>query len=1160
MSNPPSSSLPTPPNEPHAPAASGAAPAGAAPPAGDDSPPHRYTAALANQIEARWQDRWDRDGVFRAPNPGEAGFDATRPKQFVLDMFPYPSGIGLHVGHPLGYIATDIYARFLRMTGCNVLHAMGYDAFGLPAEQYALQTNTHPRVTTEANIANMRKQLRRLGLAHDPRRSVSTTDPAFYKWTQWIFLQIYNSWYDRGEPLGEPAPEGVQPGQPAPTPTVPAPVGRARPIAELISEFESGKRPTRLGKPWARLTDEERRSEVDARRLAFLAEVPVNWCPMLGTVLANEEVIDGRSERGNYPVYRRPLKQWMMRITEYAERLLTDLEPLAWPEPIKIMQRNWIGRSEGAYVDFDCAKRRIRVFTTRPDTLFGATYMVLSPEHPMVDEIMPEKFGATVAFKKGIFPGAEELLAADAGPAELVSAYRAYARDKSDVTRQEAKEKTGVFTGAYAVNPVNQQRIPVFLADYVLSGYGTGAIMAVPAHDDRDFEFADEFGLPIRDVVYDRPAATMLHYALLVDGAHPPEAWREELADILGLSTSTQHEHHPIEELVDTVRRRRLEPSTPVGVDIDSPGGLGRQRGAVRQVWLDALEELNLKSFDDLRTLFREGGYYRLRGQAFGGLGIAANSAHGDFSISGVPTVEAKRQITARLERTGFGKRAVTYKLHDWLFSRQRYWGEPFPIVFDERGVAHALPESALPVLLPHVDNFQPASSDDPAAPVITPLGRAAEWTRVRLDLGDGEREYTRETNTMPNWAGSCWYYLRYLDPENAQSFVSPEVERYWMRSLKDPSGTGLRPVSPATEAGAPGFDPALHHLGGVDLYVGGVEHAVLHLLYARFWHKVLFDLGHVSTPEPFGKLFNQGYIQAAAYTDARGAYVEAAQVEEREKEVEVEVDRLEMSSGESEPVRRPTRFFLGEQPVFREYGKMGKSLKNAVSPDEVCAQYGCDTMRIYEMSMGPLEASKPWNTRDIAGAYRFLQRVWRNIVDEQSGELRVAGPEEPIDAGLLRLLHKTIGGVRNDYQTLGFNTAVAKLIEFNNELTRHVSAGKPTPRPVAEALVLMLAPLAPHMAEELWSRLGALSGRSGSLAHHPFPEADPALAADDQIEIPVQVLGKLRGKIMVPAGADAQAIEAAALADEGVRKHIEGRPIKKVIVVPGKMVNVVVG
>jgi leucyl-tRNA synthetase len=1087
-----------------------------------DAPPQRYTATLANRLEGKWQEHWEAHGTFRAPNPGEAGFDAGRPKKYILDMFPYPSGVGLHVGHPLGYIATDIYARFLRMTGHNVLHAMGYDAFGLPAEQYAVQTNTHPRVTTERNIATMRAQLRRLGLAHESRRSVATTDPEFYRWTQWIFLKIYNSWYDASD----------------------GPHGRAKPIGSLIAQFVSGARKVPgHDKPWSQVPEAAKRAAIDAHRLAYLAEVPVNWCPKLGTVLANEEVIDGKSERGGFPVYRRPLKQWMMRITAYADRLLDDLDPLAWPEAIKLMQRNWIGRSVGAHVDFDCSTRRIRVFTTRPDTLFGATYLVLAPEHELVDQITAEKYGST-AFKAAIFPGAEALLASGAKPKELIAAYRAYAAGKSDKDRQEGREKTGVFTGAYAVNPINGQRLPVFIADYVLAGYGTGAIMAVPAHDERDFEFADEFALPVVDVVYTRATLAMRYFC---DHATPEEeagpVWRSRLADFLGLVTATGADLSDFAECLLRVRTRRSRDTVPASAPI--PGRDGQPaRGVVQITWLETIENLKVETLAELREIFNQRRFKQHTGNAMSGPGFAANSppaVKGEsspaFAINGLPTDQAAKAVTQRLETIARGHRYVQYKLRDWLFSRQRYWGEPFPVVFDEEGVPHALPESMLPVLLPHVDNFQPESSDDPNAPVRTPLDRAEDWRTVELDLGDGlgSRRFTRETNTMPNWAGSCWYYLRYLDPDNASAMIDPAVERYWMSSAK--------------ADGSP-------HAGGVDLYVGGVEHAVLHLLYARFWHKVLFDLGHVSTPEPFGRLFNQGYIQAFAFKDVRGFYVPAEEVEEREHEVTVDVDTLDLPSGEKEPLRKATRFFHNGQPVFREYGKMGKSLKNAVSPDEICAEFGCDTMRVYEMSMGPLEASKPWNTRDIAGAYRFLQRVWRNLVDEQTGLVRVI--DATAEAGLLRVLHKTIAGVRKDMAGLSFNTAVAKLIEFNNELTKQCGPdgrAPGVPREVAKMLTLMLAPLAPHMAEELWSRMG----HARSLAFEPFPVADAKLAADDEIEVPVQVLGKLRGKIVVPAGSDAKALEAAALADEKIQQYLAGKPVKKVIVVPGKLVNLVV-
>ena len=800
-----------------------------------EAPRFRYNAALANEIEAKWQDRWDADHTFWAPNPDGAladGFSAVadRRKLYVLDMFPYPSGTGLHVGHPLGYIGTDVYARFMRMRGHNVLHAMGYDAFGLPAEQYAVQTGQHPRVTTEANVANMQRQLRALGLGHDPRRGVSTTDVDYYRWTQWIFLQLYGSWYD---------PEQ----------------DRARPVDELLVELEAGTREPESdanpdGAPWHELDAVARRAVVDSYRLAYLDEAPVNWCPALGTVLANEEVTaDGRSERGNHPVFRRPLTQWMLRITAYADRLLADLDLLDWPESITLMQRNWIGRSVGAEVAFPVEEHtdvEIDVFTTRPDTLFGATYMVLAPEHPLVDEIVPDQWPQDSPFEwRGTF-------GLDKFPTEAVASYRAFAAQKTELERQaEGREKTGVFTGAFAKNPTNGWNVPVFIADYVLMGYGTGAIMAVPAHDERDFEFADEFELPVVGVV------------------RPPDAWFEA---------------------------RGLAPDTPASE------------------WPEA----------------------------YTGDGVGMASTNDGVSLDGLSMNDAKDRIIGWLEETGAGEAAVTYKLRDWLFSRQRYWGEPFPIVYDTEGVVHALPDSMLPVELPDITDFEPKilAEDDTALPE-PPLARATDWMYLQLDLGEGLREYRRETNTMPQWAGSCWYYLRYLDPTNADALVDPTIERYWM-----------------------GDDGS----GGVDLYVGGAEHAVLHLLYARFWHKVLFDLGHVSTPEPFHRLFNQGTITAAAFTDDRGAYVEASEVEERDGS-----------------------WFHDGAEVIRHDGKMGKSLKNAVAPDDIYRDYGADTLRLYEMFTGPLDASRPWSTQDIVGVHRFLQRFWRNAVDEDTGELRVS-------------------------------------------------------------------------------------------------------------------------------------------------------------------------
>ncbi len=1101
-------------------------------PAAPDTPAHRYTADLANRIEARCQERWARERTFAAPNPGEPGFDASRPKKYVLDMFPYPSGAGLHVGHPLGYIATDIFARFYRMTGHNVLHAMGYDAFGLPAEQYAVQTNTHPRITTERNIATMRAQLRRLGLGHDARRSVATTDVGFYRWTQWIFLQIYHSWFDRD-------------------------TTRARPIGELVADFESGRRPparngesASAGRAWRDLSHDDRAAIIDSYRLAYLAESPVNWCPALGTVLANEEVTaDGRSERGNHPVYKRPMRQWMMRITEYADRLLADLDGVDWPEPIKLMQRNWIGRSEGASIAFPVGDSgsapSISVFTTRPDTIYGATYMVLAPEHPLVDRLTTDSWGAPPsAGAPGRAPGRASGSAAAAipspwtgrfpgapanafpSPREAVNAYRAYAAGRTDVERQaEAKQKTGVFTGAWAVNPASGARIPIFIADYVLMGYGTGAIMAVPAHDDRDFAFAKQFDLPIRDVVYPRVQHAISWFlARLDDPDAAPMGWELALADFLGYVFSKDLAPSDYPTALEAVKQRRA-PAPDVATlmaalesgdtPADRPEAIGGVRGAVQMVWIEALQELLPLGFAGAKRLFAEGGWWARQGEAFTEPGLAANSP----AIDDLPSAEARPAMTKWLADRGVGGRTINYKLRDWLFSRQRYWGEPFPIVYDDRGRAHALPESMLPVTLPDLENFQPEPCDenDPACAIPQPpLARAKDWVEVTLDLGDGRKTYRRELNTMPQWAGSCWYYLRYLDPENEKCFCSPEAERYWMLSRKK---------------------DGRHHSGGVDLYVGGAEHAVLHLLYARFWHKVLFDLGHVSTPEPFGRLFNQGYIQAAAYTDARGVYVPAEEV-------------VENPAGSG-------RFTYNGEPVTRDFGKMGKSLKNSVTPDDICRDYGADTLRLYEMYMGPLDASKPWNTRDIIGVHRFLQRVWRLFVDEESGADRVTG-DAPDDA-TRRLLHKTIAGVRDDLAHLRFNTSIAKLIELTNHLTQRYGADSTAaglPREVARPLALLLAPLAPHMGEELWQRLG----HEDSLTFEPFPEADPALLAEDTIEVPVQVNGKVRGKITLPAAADEKEMERLALADERVQGFIEGKSVKKVIVVKGRMVNVVVG
>ncbi len=798
------------------------------------------------EVEPRWQQHWLDHETFRALDPDEAG---DKPKFYVLDMFPYPSGSGLHVGHPEGYTATDILSRYRWMNGWNVLHPMGWDAFGLPAEQYAIQTGTHPAVTTAANIDNFRRQIRRLGLAYDWRREVDTTDPDYFKWTQWIFLQLY----DKG--------------------------------------------------------------------LAYQAEVPVNWCPALGTVLANEEVVDGKSERGGHPVIRKPMRQWMLRITEYADRLLEDLEQVDWPESIKAMQRHWIGRSVGAEVDFAVSgfDAKVRVYTTRPDTLFGATYMVLAPEHPLVATITTE------------------------AQRPVIEAYVQAASTKSDFERTElVKDKTGAFTGAYAINPVNGSSIPIWIADYVLGGYGTGAIMAVPAHDQRDWEFARKFDLPIVPVVG------------LPDGGAPDvseAAYTEE--------------------------------------------------------------------------------------------GLAINS--GDFT--GLPTAEFKVRITGWLEEQGLGKQTVNYRLRDWLFSRQRYWGEPFPIIFVD-GEPKPLPESALPLTLPETDRFAPTGSGEP------PLAAIESWVQTTdPDTGAPAR---RETNTMPQWAGSCWYYLRYLDPKNPGKLVDADKERYWMP---------------------------------VDLYVGGAEHAVLHLLYARFWHKVLYDIGVVSTPEPFMRLVNQGMI-------------------------------------------------LGE-----DHQKMSKSRGNVINPDDIVREYGADALRLYEMFMGPLEAVKPWNTKDIVGIARFLDRVWKiglkAVVDGEG------------DDATRRATHKMIAKVTQDIEAMRFNTAISALMIRSNELMKLDEV----PRGALEAFVKCLNPFAPHIAEEIWAKLGG----PPSLTHAAWPTFDPALTVDDEVEIVVQVQGKIRARMTVPKGTPKDELEARARGHERIAELTEGKAIKKVIVVPDKLVNIVV-
>ena len=945
------------------------------------------------EIEKKWQKHWLDNKTFRALDPAEAG---GMPKAFVLDMFPYPSGAGLHVGHPEGYTATDIYSRFLRMMGYNVLHPMGWDAFGLPAEQYAIKTNTHPRKTTEDNIANFKRQILMLGLGYDWDREIETIDPRYYRWTQWIFLQLFNSYFDPVQKKALPIAAMIRELENEHLVVGPDGSVRANPAAEGLEQVVGTGRIERL---WTELSQEEKRDIIDGQRLAYMDEAPVNWCPELGTVLANEEVIDGKSERGGFPVERRPMRQWMLRITAYADRLLDDLTDLQWPESLKDMQRNWIGRSVGAEVDFPVAgfeadELDITVFTTRPDTLYGATYMVLAPEHPLVDKIAAESERAAVA------------------------AYRQSVAGRSDRDRMaDRKDKTGVFTGAYAVNPLNDQRMPVWISDYVLMGYGTGAIMAVPAHDQRDFEFAKRFGLAIKTVV------------------------------------------------------KSLSGEAPAD-------------------------------------------------RAFEGEGIAVNS----LLINGLRTGQAKDRIIEFLEAESVGIKSVQYKLRDWLFSRQRYWGEPFPILLDEHANAVALDESELPLTLPEMEDFKPTGTPEP------PLSKAAQWLEVKRD----GKTYRRETNTMPQWAGSCWYYLRYLDPRNDKQLVDPVKEKYWMP---------------------------------VDLYVGGVEHAVLHLLYARFWHKVLFDLGHVSTPEPFNRLVNQGLIlgemEYHVFTDSSGDYLTAADLRDIEEEATGEGVTLigyhktsgEKCSGrrlrEEEVEKSADGFVLKSSPTIRVDArsfKMSKSRGNVVSPDKIVADYGADTFRLYEMYLGPLEAQKPWNTRDIIGMSRFLSSVWRILIGEdEKPRLSADGIPPEID----HRMHRAIKKVADDITALRFNTAIAELIELKNEMSQLQGV----PRELAENYTLMLSPFAPHMAEEIWHRLG----HEKSLARRPWPTADETKLVETTVELPVQVNGKLRGKIVSPVEATQDQVLAAAEATPAVKAWLEGKTIVKRIYVPGKLVSFVV-
>jgi leucyl-tRNA synthetase len=1077
-------------------------------------PPHRYSAALAEQIELRWQRWWDEHGTFVQPNPGEDGFDPSRPKFYCLDMFPYPSGAGLHVGHPEGYTATDIISRYKRMRGYNVLHPMGWDAFGLPAEQYAIQTGVHPAITTAKAIDNFRRQLKRFGFSYDWSREIATANPDYYRWTQWIWLRAYESWFDEHAE----APEGP-PGNR---------LGRARPISELVRMLEHGEAAVGMGntlvrvspsehtlgplgggrvgtRAWSELDQAERDAFLDAHRLAYIGEQTVNWCPKLGTALANEEVIDGRSERGSYPVYRKPLRQWMFRITAYAERLLHALPSLDWPDSTKTMQREWIGRSEGAEIDFaldvdpswadrpdvgellseDGAPGVLRVFTTRPDTIFGATYMVVAPEHPLVQAILAHPLPQTNAAQLG--------------------AYVETARNRSDVDRQaDANEKTGVFTGAHAINPATGKPIPIWTADYVLMGYGTGAIMAVPAHDQRDYDFARAFGLPIVDVVYPRAMLAMAYFATHASEQDAqPNRWRDALVAFLDAVETEDAHADRFAELLDASRSR------------PAPRG-----GSPKTDWRATLDDMDLHSFEQLRERLGSAAMYQHAESAFVSKGVAVNSSNGDLSLDGLETDAAKETAIEWLERTGLGSRCVNYKLRDWLFARQRYWGEPFPIVYDQQGRHYPVSDARLPVTLPELTDYQPVECDDPA-PL---LAKATDWVHTTAGqagvdpaLLPPDTPVRRETNTMPGWAGSCWYYLRYCDPKNAGAPVSPEAERYWLGD------------------------------GGVDLYIGGAEHAVLHLLYARFWHKILFDLGHVHTPEPFTRLFHQGLILSYGYMRPDKTLVPVDQaLLEGDPERDLSVPDPALDDENLRFVERGTG-----TPLKRIVCKMSKSLKNVVNPDDIIARFGADAFRLYEMYIGPLEASQPWRTNDLVGLYRFLQRAWRLLVDEETGAPRLAAEA---NADVDRLLHRATAKAGDDIERLAFNTAIAALIELVNGVTTLSGGHAIFTAGQASHLARLLCPFAPHMAEELWSRLG----NPPPCSLQPWPEVDPALLHDDSVEVPVQIMGKVRHRLMVPADADAATTEAIALADEKVQALLEGKTVRRIVVVPGKMINIV--
>ncbi|MFO0830232.1 MAG: class I tRNA ligase family protein [Phycisphaerales bacterium] len=1011
-----------------------------------DTPRHRYDAALANAIEPRWQRAWGDTHAYRQPNPGDADFAAARPKFYCLDMFPYPSGTGLHVGHPEGYTATDIICRYKRMKGFNVLHPMGWDAFGLPAEQHAIQTGVHPAITTRQATDNFRRQLQRFGFSYDWTREFGTIDPEYYKWTQWIFLRLYDAYFDTT-------------------------AAQARPIAHLVAQLESGSRPPRLNElahefpdaekareygPWQTLDAATRRRIIDSHRLAYIGETTVNWCPKLGTVLANDEVIDGKSERGSYPVLRKPLRQWMFRITAYADRLLTQLDGLDWFESTKTMQREWIGRSEGAEVEFALATGgSLRVFTTRPDTIFGATYMVVAPEHDLCLKVLAGQ------------------IKVDDRTLTRLRDYAAWARNRSDVERQEdVKEKTGVFTGVEAVNPATGDKIPVWTADYVLMGYGTGAIMAVPAHDERDHAFAKAFNIPIQRVVKCADPSGEPGFRIDVNEGEVPGSQTPDIIQKYG-SPEVYTEGRWVRQVIFRAQKHASE--------------FARTLKHKTSILPDKVV-----------------GFL-----PFVGEGVSVNSSNKEVSLDKLPTREAKQRITQWIEQKGIGRRRVNYKLRDWTFSRQRYWGEPFPIVFDDHGNHYPVAETALPVTLPDLADYAPLESDDPVAL----LAKASAWARttaraagVPAHLLPPDTPVTRECNTMPGSAGSSWYFLRYCDAKNPGEFASRAATDYWMN---------------------------------IDLYLGGSEHAVGHLLYSRFWNNALFDLGLAPTREPFQKLFHQGMITSFAYQRPDKTLVPVDMVEEKP-----EGNFVETATG---------------QPVSQIVAKMSKSLKNVINPDDVIGEFGADTFRLYEMYMGPLDASKPWNPRDIAGCYRFLQRAWRVCVDEATGEPRCA---EHADPALERHLHRLIRKVGDDIERLAFNTAIAAMIEFTNAATPAgptQKAGGVLTRDQVQRFLTILSPFAPHVAEEVWDKLGNRA-RAGFIVHQPWPAYDEAMLVDSEVEIPISVMGKVRTRILLPADAarEPKSLEAAALAHAEVQKLIAGKEVKKIIAVPGKMVNLV--